>query len=127
VYLLWMFQKMFYGPNDNPENKKLRDLKPWEIAMCGTLVLFVFWGGFFPNTFLKPMEASATAARMMALNPAGSRPTWSDPTLDIDSKGQLVRTSDGQTQLVSPANLHFKFELPQEAAVTASAAVEGGH
>ena len=76
VYLLWMFQKMFYGPNVNPANKLLKDLKPWEIAMCGTLILFVFWGGFFPNTFLKPMEASITATEQMAMGLQGQRPTW---------------------------------------------------
>jgi NADH-quinone oxidoreductase subunit M len=76
VYLLWMFQKMFYGPNNNPENQRLKDLKPWEIAMCGTLLVFVFWGGFYPNTFLKPMEESIKATRQMALAGAGERPTW---------------------------------------------------
>lgn len=76
VYLLWMFQKMFYGPNENPLNQRLKDLKPWEIALCGTLVLFIFWGGFYPNTFLKPMEASIEATRAMAMAPVGQRPTW---------------------------------------------------
>src|SRR5687768_12431874 len=28
VYLLWMFQKVFLGPLDNPENQKLTDLTP---------------------------------------------------------------------------------------------------
>jgi NADH-quinone oxidoreductase subunit M len=125
VYLLWMFQKMFYGPNHNPENKRLRDLKPWEIAMCGTLILFVFWGGFYPNTFLKPMEASAQAARMMAINPAGSRPSWKDSTLDIDSRGRLVRKGsmegvDGE-QVIAPANLHFRFTAVPSTADMASA------
>ena len=69
VYLLWMFQKLFYGPNSNPENHRLKDLKPWEIAMCATLVLFIFWGGLYPNTFLKPMEASISASLAMSLSP----------------------------------------------------------
>jgi NADH-quinone oxidoreductase subunit M len=76
VYLLWMFQKLFYGPNNNPANQRLNDLKPWEIAICGLLILFVFWGGFFPNTFLKPMESSITAAEQMAMAPQGQRPVW---------------------------------------------------
>lgn len=130
VYLLWMFQKMFYGPNDNPENKRLRDLKPWEIAMCGILVVFIFWGGFYPNTFLKPMEAAATATRMMALNPEGYRPTWKDRSLDIDNQGRLVREIDGAPQVIAPANLHFKFKVPEVAVASDSAGtaqVGGGH
>src|SRR5205807_5218948 len=93
VYLLWMFQKLFYGPNTNPANQRLRDLKPWEIALCATLVLFVFWGGFWPNTFLRPMENSIAATRMMASNPVGDRPTWSDEETSVTVDGHLIRNS----------------------------------
>lgn len=103
VYLLWMFQKMFYGPNTNPINQRLKDLKPWEIAMVGCLVVFVFWGGLFPNTFLKPMEASLGAARMMALNPESMRPAWNDLKLDMDAQGNLVQGPDrSQDDLATP-------------------------
>ncbi len=98
VYLLVMFMRMFYGPNENPENRRLRDLKPWEIAMCGAFVLFIFWGGLHPNTFLKPMEASIGATRMMALNPEGKRPSWENPSHEIDAKGNLVRVAPGTSE-----------------------------
>jgi len=92
VYLLWMFQKMFYGPNDNPENQRLKDIKPWEIAMAGTFVVFIFWGGFYPNTFLKPMEKAITATRMMAQNPVGLRPTWrEEDKFEIAADGSLTQ------------------------------------
>lgn len=91
AYLLWMFQKMFYGPNNNPENQRLKDLKPWEIAMCSTFVIIIFVGGFFPNIFLKPMEASIQANRMMAINPTGQRPVWADPNMEVTAKGEIVR------------------------------------
>lgn len=120
VYLLWMFQKVFYGPMENPALKRLRDLKPWEIAMCATLVLFVFWGGFYPNTFLRPMEASVQATRMMAVNEQGMRPVWADPNLDIDRSGALVlkATIDEKSQpaIVAPPQLHFPFGLASEVA-----------
>lgn len=109
VYLLWMFQKMFYGPNNNPENQRLKDIKPWEIAMCAPLVILIFWGGFYPNTFLKPMEKSIAATRMMALNPVGQRPNWKDTQLAIGDNGNLVRNTGDQRgqETVAPANLHF--------------------
>jgi len=116
VYLLYMFQQVFYGPNTNPENKRLRDMKPWEMAAVGLLVVFVFWGGLAPSTFLKPMEASIGAARLMALAPAERRPVWADPTREIDSKMNLVfmpgRTDvnqlpTGSENVLFPANLHF--------------------
>lgn len=91
VYLLIMFMRMFYGPNDNPENQRLKDLKPWEIALAGCFVVFMFWGGLSPNTFLKPMERSLGAVRLMAINPAGQRPSWQEADQEIDATGQLVR------------------------------------
>lgn len=103
VYLLYMFQQVFYGKNENPENKRLKDLKPWEIAMCGLLIVFIFWGGLYPNTFLKPMEASIGAARLMAINPAGQRPVWDDANHEIDEKLNLVANG----QIISPAKLYF--------------------
>ena len=115
VYLLWMYQKMFYGPITNEENKRLKDLKPWEIVMVSSLVVLAVWGGIFPNTFLKPMEASVSAVQMMALNPAGERPTWDNPTTDIDSKGNFVEVAPTSgspgapptQRIIVPAKLHF--------------------
>lgn len=112
VYLLWMFQKMFYGPNANPENQRLKDIKPWEIAMCAPLVVLVFWGGFAPNTFLKPMEKSIAATQMMALKPPGQRPAWSDDSLEIGPNGDLMR----DTVVVAPADLHFTPTMAAEVA-----------
>jgi NADH-quinone oxidoreductase subunit M len=102
VYLLWMFQKMFYGPNDNPENQRLKDIKPWEIAMSMTLVVFIFWGGLHPNTFLKPMEATIQATRMMAVNPLGERPNWADDQYSITANGDLMRG----TELIALSRIH---------------------
>lgn len=96
VYLLWMYQKVFYGPVVKPINTRLRDLKPHEIALVGLLIVFVFWGGMYPNTFLKPMEASLGAVRHMALNPAGLRPTWTDLTHEIDAEGNFVSVEERQ-------------------------------
>ncbi|MBL8039882.1 MAG: NADH-quinone oxidoreductase subunit M, partial [Chthonomonas sp.] len=126
VYLLWMFQKVFYGPITNPEMKRLKDLKPWEIAMAGTLVVLIFVGGFMPNLFLKPMERAIAASRMMALNPAGARPDWKDLTLEVSDKGDLIRTGPrtadtlGQPPVamgvVAPGNLYTPMQMPNPSA-----------
>jgi NADH-quinone oxidoreductase subunit M len=115
VYLLLMFMKVFYGPNTNPENQRLKDLKPKEIVMVGMLVVFIFWGGLYPNTFFKPMEASAHAVRLMAINPAGARPQWAEANQEISSTGSLVeveRSADNRSfeviKEISPARLKFE-------------------
>jgi NADH-quinone oxidoreductase subunit M len=98
VYLLWMFQKTFLGRVTNPINARLKDIKPWEIALCTPIVVLIFWGGFFPNTFLKPMEASVMATRMMALNPPDQRPVWSDLNMEVDGHGDLRKVLSPRTQ-----------------------------
>jgi NADH-quinone oxidoreductase subunit M len=83
-YLLYMFQRLFYGEITNPENKKIVDLSRGEIALAGVLVVFIFWGGLIPNTFLKPMKDSVSATVLMATQPAGKRPSWDNPDVPIE-------------------------------------------
>ncbi len=89
VYLLYMFQQVFYGPITNPVNDRLRDIKPWETGLACSLIVLMFWGGLYPSTFTKPMEASLEASRLMATSPANSRPMWLDkaPTKPVPGTG----------------------------------------
>lgn len=115
AYLLHMFRQVFYGPL-NPNLARLKDLKPWEVGLVGIFIIFIFWGGLYPNTFLKPMERSIGAVRMMALNKPGERPDWADQAHEVDAQGNLVtvngRTPDGEIdeangyQVVAPADFY---------------------
>jgi NADH-quinone oxidoreductase subunit M len=58
VYMLWMFQRVMMGKITNPENEKLQDLSAREVAVMLPLLLFVFWIGFYPNTFFDKMNPS---------------------------------------------------------------------
>jgi NADH-quinone oxidoreductase subunit M len=58
VYMLWMFQRVNYGPLNNPKNKALHDLTPREWAMVVPIVAMALFMGVLPNVFLRPMEAS---------------------------------------------------------------------
>jgi NADH-quinone oxidoreductase subunit M len=58
VYLLWMFQRVFLGPLDNPENQKLRDLNRRELAIMLAFLLFIFWIGVAPAGYFKLMDSS---------------------------------------------------------------------
>lgn len=95
AYLLHMFRQMFYGPITNPALLRLKDLKPWEIGLVGVFVIFIFWGGIYPNTFLKPMERSVAATRLMVTAGPGSRPTWNNAAQEIDAQGNLVESTEG--------------------------------
>jgi NADH-quinone oxidoreductase subunit M len=56
VYMLWMFQRVYYGPVTHEENRSLPDLSPREWAIVGPLCAMAILMGVLPNIFLKPME-----------------------------------------------------------------------
>jgi NADH-quinone oxidoreductase subunit M len=58
IYLLWLVQKVFFGPITNEENRNVRDIAWNEVAALVPLVVLMVWIGVHPNTFLKKMEPS---------------------------------------------------------------------
>jgi NADH-quinone oxidoreductase subunit M len=61
VYMLWMVQRVFFGPVSRPENKGLKDLGLRETAVLVPLVVLIFWMGFYPRPFFSKMEISVNA------------------------------------------------------------------
>jgi NADH-quinone oxidoreductase subunit M len=60
VYLLWSYQRVFFGPVTNAENRSMKDLSVREWAVLIPVVLLIIWLGVYPKTFL---DKSAVAAR----------------------------------------------------------------
>jgi NADH-quinone oxidoreductase subunit M len=60
VYMLWMFQRVYYGPVTNPENSHLKDLSVREWAVVAPLCAMSIVMGVAPNLFLAPMEPAVT-------------------------------------------------------------------
>jgi NADH-quinone oxidoreductase subunit M len=56
VYLLWMFQKVFFGKLDKAKNGKLKDLDGRELLTFIPLVIGIFLLGLFPRPLLVVME-----------------------------------------------------------------------
>jgi NADH-quinone oxidoreductase subunit M len=56
VYMLWMFQRVFYGQVTNDHNRRLPDLSFREWAIIGPLAAAAIGMGVVPNVFLRPME-----------------------------------------------------------------------
>jgi len=56
VYMLWMFQRVNYGPITNPKNRGLRDLSVREWLVIGPVCAMAIFMGVFPGVFLRPME-----------------------------------------------------------------------
>ena len=58
VYLLFMFQKVFFGKLDKSRNGNLPDLKTHELITFVILAVAILLGGLFPRPALQVMEPS---------------------------------------------------------------------
>jgi len=58
VYMLWMFQRVFWNPLVHDENRTLTDVNARELVALAPLVVLIVWIGVHPTTFLSPIEAA---------------------------------------------------------------------
>ncbi|GAC1536824.1 MAG: NADH-quinone oxidoreductase subunit M [Polyangiales bacterium] len=61
AYMLTVTQKMFFGPLDNPKNRRLPDLTRRESIALAPLIVLIFAIGLFPRVFTEPMHPTVTA------------------------------------------------------------------
>src|SRR6266513_749540 len=56
AYLLWLYQRVFFGQVTNPKNEKLHDLTPREVLTFVPLIIMAFWIGLYPKPFFEILE-----------------------------------------------------------------------
>jgi len=61
VYMLRVMKLTFFGPLDNEENMKLKDLNKRETWSLIPLVAIVIWLGVYPKPVLTPIDNSVNA------------------------------------------------------------------
>jgi len=74
-YMLWLYQRMFFGTIDNPKNEKLVDLSTREWIYMTPLVIMSLWIGIYPKPFLSYIERPVNAVVRQV------RPTYPIPGL----------------------------------------------
>jgi NADH-quinone oxidoreductase subunit M len=60
-YMLWLYQRMFFGNIENPKNEKLVDLSGREWAYMIPLVVLSVWIGVYPKTFIDYIQQPVNA------------------------------------------------------------------
>ena len=60
-YMLWLYQRMFFGEIENEKNKLLPDLSGREWAYMLPLVIMSLWIGIYPGPFLRYIEKPVNA------------------------------------------------------------------
>jgi NADH-quinone oxidoreductase subunit M len=56
AYLLWLYQRVMFGPVTNPANEHLPDLNAREYATLLPLVILAFWIGIYPKPLFTVLE-----------------------------------------------------------------------
>jgi len=99
AYLLWLYQRVFFGTVTNPKNEKLHDLTPREIATFVPLIAMALWIGLYPKPFFQILEQPVTqisrdvhqqASNLVASTPAVAAPAAAAmaATTPIPEKGK---------------------------------------
>lgn len=60
-YMLWLYQRMFFGTIENPKNQTLTDMNRREWLYMTPLVIMSLWIGVYPKTFLDYIQPPVQA------------------------------------------------------------------
>jgi NADH-quinone oxidoreductase subunit M len=56
AYLLWLYQRVMFGPVTNPANEHMQDLNAREYATLLPLIILCFWIGIYPKPLFRVLE-----------------------------------------------------------------------
>jgi NADH-quinone oxidoreductase subunit M len=59
VYLLWMYQRVMFGPLNNPKNRTIKDMSLREGIYIAPILALIFIMGIYPEMFMKHIRPSA--------------------------------------------------------------------
>jgi NADH-quinone oxidoreductase subunit M len=99
VYMLWMFQRVNYGPITNEKNLSMRDLTPREWAILVPTIATAILMGVFPGIFLRPMEPSVAKVIERVTGAQPSRVDAGPARLapqKVQSRGDAARRAGSQ-------------------------------
>jgi len=129
VYLLWMYQRVMFGPVTNEKNRNLRDITPREFWTLAPVIALIIWIGVFPNPFLRKLDVSVSQlmervnAHTLAsgsMEPAAGEATAGAATAGEPVAGETTANGfaagDSTAAMVEPA--------PSESAAAVEAAPE---
>ena len=110
AYLLWLYQRVFFGKNENPKNAKLLDLSAREMATFVPLVVLAFAIGIYPKPLFQILEVPVNnlvatvrpdypgvTKPVVAVEPAGdAQPGVATPTVErqkpVEEKSPVSQT-----------------------------------
>jgi NADH-quinone oxidoreductase subunit M len=91
AYLLWLYQRVFFGEVTNPANASLPDLSMREQLTLAPLVVMALWIGLYPRPFFDLLRVPSENL----VRAVGGR-TETSPALASRSSDQAVATSEAR-------------------------------
>jgi NADH-quinone oxidoreductase subunit M len=73
AYLLWLYQRVFFGAVTNPKNEKLQDLTPREILTFAPLIAAALFIGIYPKPMFQILQ-QPVAQLVQTVRPELGRP-----------------------------------------------------
>jgi len=92
AYLLWLYQRVFFGTVTNPKNERLHDLTPREVATFVPLLIMAFWIGLYPKPFLQILEQPVNNVVATVQNGGPRAETTADAMRTSASQGATYPT-----------------------------------
>lgn len=123
IYLLYMFQKVFFGPLDKQKNGKLPDLNGRELSVFVILALAIFAMGMFPRMILRSMEPTTRSF----LNSYATRLAEPDGPPHLYGQPPPAALSQSGAQPGSPADLQKTLDKLAADAADTSRAMQAGN
>ena len=76
AYLLWLYQRIFFGELSNPANAKLPDLTFREQLTLAPLVVLAFWIGLYPKPFFDVLRVPSESIVRAVGGPTETPPAY---------------------------------------------------
>lgn len=98
-YMLWLYQRMFFGEIENEKNKTLPDLSGREWAYMMPLVIMSLWIGIYPGPFLRYIEkpVNAIVRQIRPTYPIPGMPT--PPSAPATTSAPPITTTSAPVQI----------------------------
>jgi NADH-quinone oxidoreductase subunit M len=107
AYLLWLYQRVFFGTVTNPKNEKLHDLTPREVLTFVPLLIMAFWIGLYPKPFFQILEQPVNQIVQNVHNPQAGTAVNATLRPAIVEKGSSLVVPAGleKSASLSPASV----------------------
>ncbi len=83
AYLLWLYQRVFFGQVTNEKNEKLADLSPREVACFVPLVLLAFFIGLYPKPLFQILDKPVNNLVMTVRQPNAQAPAVANAPVEV--------------------------------------------